>query len=185
MEKLKKRLKDPANLFVLNIFIVYAGWKAFSYYIKNSSGWAHSSWLKLIIVLGKAYAAATCVVLNTFGEFTVRDGISVFYPVLNRKIRVEDHCLAIPATVIFIGTILLFKGSWKNKLWFIPVGILCISAINLLRLVFVCYTFAHFSEAFFDINHSVIYVVITYSLIFLLIAWWMRNFTYSKNDIAS
>ena len=183
MDKLRSHLKDPANLFVLNMFIVYAAWKAFAYYINKSTGTLHVAWLKLIIVLGKAYAAATCVVLNGFGENTVRDGISVFYTVLNRKIRVEGHCLAIPATIIFIGTILLFKGSWKDKLWFIPMGILCIAIINLLRLVFVCYTFAHFSKKFFDINHSLIYVAITYALIFLLIVWWIRNFTHSPKDI--
>ena len=181
-DKLNSWRKDRANLFVLNIFVVYALWKAFAYYVKNSTGQVHTAWLNFIIYLGSAYAAATSFVLNVFGENTVHNGIAVFYPVLYRRITVEDHCLAIPATVIFTGTILLFRGSWKNKLWFVPMGILFIAIINMLRLVSLCYIFAHYSQKFFDINHSLIYVVLTYSLIFLLIVWWMKKFAEPGNN---
>jgi exosortase/archaeosortase family protein len=182
IEKLNRWRKDSANLFVINILIVYAAWKALSYYLKNSNGSMHKAWLNLVVFLGGVYASATSFVLNIFGEDTVHDGISVFYPVLYRKINVEDHCLAIPAMVIFTGTILFFTGNWKNKFWFIPLGLLMIAVINVARLVLLCYTFAHFSERFFDINHSLIYVVMTYALIFLLIVWWIRKFSVSPKQ---
>jgi exosortase/archaeosortase family protein len=180
-DKLNNWRKDNANLFVINILLVYALWKAFAYYVKNSTGAIHVAWIKFIVFLGSVYAWATSLVLNAFGEDTVHNGIAIFYPVLYRKITVEDHCLAIPATVIFTGTILLFTGSRKNKLWFIPMGILLIAMINVIRLVFLSYIFAHFSKEFFDINHSLIYVVLTYSLIFLMIVWWMRKFAAPGN----
>jgi len=176
-ENLKKWSNDRATLFVLNMFVVYALWKLFAYYVKHSSGFIHESWGKIIISLGSIYATVTSFILNLFGERTVQTGISVFYPTENKIIRVEDHCLAIPATIIFVGTIVLFKGDWRTKLWFIPFGILLIIIINLTRLAFLCYTFAHFSRHFFDINHSVIYVIITYALVFMMIVWWMRKFS--------
>lgn len=176
----KNWIKDPANLFVINMLMVYLVWKAFAYYQIHSNGFVHAGWQRLIIFLGSAYAAITSFILNLMGEVTVPRGIAVFYPVQYKLMRIEDHCLAIPATVIFVGTILLFSGSWKNKLWFIPMGIFFIVVINLIRLVFVCETFVYFTKEFFEINHSVIYVVITYALIFGLIVWWMKKFSGQK-----
>jgi len=169
--------KRSANLFVLNMIIIYLLWKAFAYFVKHNTGAAHETWNKIIQFLGVIYATVTSAVLNAFGETTVQTGIGVLFPVENKIVYVEDHCLAIPATVIFIGSILSFTGQWQNKLWFIPMGIVLIILINLTRLVLLCYTFAHFPKPFYDINHSLVYVIITYSLIFLLIVWWMKRFS--------
>jgi len=168
--------KQRANMFVLNMIIVYALWKVFAYYVSNSSGWAHDTWNNMIYSLGVAYSVLTSWILNVFGENTVPTGNAVLFPGFNKIIYVESHCLAIPATIIFIVSIISFKGDWFNKLWFIPMGVVLIILINLLRLIFLCYTFAHFSRPVFDINHSLVYVVVTYTLIFLMIAWWMRRF---------
>lgn len=178
---------NRANLFVLNMVIVYAVWKAFWYYTRHSTGFVHIIWDKIIFFLGAAYASVTSMLLNTLGEQTLHNGIDVLYPQLNKTITVADHCLAIPATVIFTGTIVLFKGNWRYKLWFIPMGILFIILINLARLVMLCYLFAHYTRPFYDINHSMVYVIITYALIFLLIVWWMRKFADRKwgNDMRS
>jgi exosortase/archaeosortase family protein len=175
-----KWIKDPANLFVLNMVVVYAAWKLFSFYVKCSDGYVHVAWIKFIIFLGTGYATVTSFILNILGERTMHSGIQILYPVQNRAIRVEDHCLAIPAMVIFVGTITLFRGNWKDKLWFIPMGIFFIAIINILRLIFVCETFVYFTRRFFEINHSVIYVVITYALIFILIIWWMKKFAIQR-----
>jgi exosortase/archaeosortase family protein len=175
--------KRKANLFVFNIVIIYALWKAFAYFVKSSSGTAHDAWLNIIRSLGVAYASVASFILNLFGENTVQTGISVFFPVYNKLMRIEDHCLAIPATVIFIGSILSFTGRWQNKLWFVSMGIVLIVLINLTRVVLVCYIFAHYTRSYYEINHSVVYVVITYTLIFLLIIWWMRSFSGFKKKL--
>jgi exosortase/archaeosortase family protein len=180
-----KKGKQSANLFVVNIVVIYLLWKAFAYMVKHTNGWIHEIWLGIVCYLGEAYAAVTSFILNMFWENTVRLGISVFFPLFNKLIRVEDHCLAIPATVIFVGSILSFTGSWRNKIWFVPMGVLMIVIINIIRLVLLCYIFAHFSKSFYEINHSLVYVVITYTLIFLLIVWWMKKFAVENknNDI--
>ena len=169
--------KRSANLFVMNMVVNYLLWKLFAYFVKHNTGAAHEAWIKVIYFLGTVYASVTSAILNAFGENTVQIGIRVFFPDYNKEIRVEEHCLAIPATVIFVGSILTFTGRWQNKLWFIPMGIALIILINLTRLVALCYTFVHFERPFYEVNHSFIYVVITYCLIFLLIVWWMRRFS--------
>ena len=174
--------KRSAGLYVFNMFIIYALWKMFAYYVKHSNGFVQQAWGRIIYRLGTVYASVTSLILNLFGEKTTHDGIGVLFLLLNKKINIQDHCLAIPATIIFIGTILLFTGSWKSKLWFIPIGIFLIVLINITRLVFLCYTFAHFPRPYFDINHSLVYVVITYTLVFLMIVFWMRKFAYPNNE---
>ena len=174
IEKFKSRRE---YVFLLVIFGTYTVWKFFSFYVKNTSGLAHECWIRFIIALGSAYAFVTSNILNFFGEKTISKGITVFYPLPNKSILVEDHCLAIPVTIIFVGSIMGFSGPWKHKIWFIFMGVSLIILINIIRLVLLCYTFVHCSAYFFNINHSIVYVVVTYSLVFLLILWWVKQFS--------
>jgi len=174
--------KDRGIIFVLSIFFIYAVWKAFFYCVHHGDSRAVEYWGRFINFLGAEYAVASSLILNVFGECTTYKGISVIYHNPARIIRVEEHCLAIPATVIFVGTIALFRGDWKNKLWFIPFGVLLIIAINLIRLVFLCYIFAHYTRNFFDINHSMVFVIITYSLVFSLFMLWITKFSQIKRS---
>lgn len=174
--KLKIFLTDKANLFVIKVVGVYAVWKLFHYYITHNNGAPKQIWLSVIEKMGGFYAAITSYILNIFGEQTIRQGIKIVYIHSQNNIRVEDHCLAIPAMVIFTFSIALFNGTWKNKLWFIPLGLFGIFIINVIRLVSLSYIFEHFTRKFYDINHSLIYVIITYALVFLMIMWWMKKY---------
>src|ERR1019366_5305327 len=106
-KKLRSFFTDRANLFVINIFLVYSAWKVFIYYVKHSSGSLHFGWIKLTYLMGAAYAAAVSLLLNLFGEHTFRQGVVVVFAKDLANIHVDEHCLAIPAIVVFIGTIAL------------------------------------------------------------------------------
>lgn len=178
-------LRDEATVFVLKIVGVFGGWKLFHYLVHDSAGEAVPWWAMFVHRLGVFYASVTSPILNIFGEETRHWDFYIIYVQSGRNIRVEEHCLAIPAMVIFTGSILLFRGDWKHKLWFIPLGLGGIFIINLLRLIFLSVTFEHFSSDFFEINHTVIYVIITYSLIMFMIAWWMKKFSHYKGSETS
>ena len=170
---------NTAKLFVIKIISVYVLWKVVHYILLVPNTIFNQTWFRCVGSLGDFYAHITSDVLNAFGEQTFHQGIRVIYLQSRNNIRVEEHCLAIPAIVVFAGSILFFTGSWKNKLWFIPLGIFAVFVINTIRLILLSYTFEHFSSTFFDINHSFVYVIITYSLIMLLIVWWMKKFSIS------
>ena len=175
--KLRSFLTDPASLFVVEIFMIYGIWKL-SHHFLLQTDW----WKKLVFYIGGFYADITNSILHVFGEHTYYHGISItFLDGLQRTLRVEEHCLAIPATIIFVSSIALFGGSVKNKMWFIPLGIFCIFLINTIRLVLLSYIFENFPETFFRVNHSFVYVVLTYSFIFLMIAWWMNSYNKPRN----
>jgi exosortase/archaeosortase family protein len=167
---------DEANLFVIKIILIYAGWKAAFAFVLHGNTPLAAPWERFVNFLGYEYAGVTSAILNVFGEHSVHWNTAIYFPSTNKAVYVVEHCLAIPATLIFVSAILMYRGSWKNKLWFIPMGILAICVINLIRLVLLSITFQHFTYRFYQINHSIVYVVITYALIMGLIIWWMRKF---------
>lgn len=183
--KIKALLSDRANLFVVRIFLIYAIWKVIHHLVLTNGGPLAAQWKVPMYYMGNAYAIATSWFLNLFNENTSVEGISIVYNATIRKVRVEEHCLAIPAMIIFTFTIAFFSGRWQNKLWFIPLGLAAIVLINEIRLIFVCVAFEHFSTTLFKLNHSLIYVVITYSFIFMMIAWWMNSFNKDENNVAA
>lgn len=73
--------RRSANLFVVNIVVIYALWKGFAYLVKHTNGKLHDTWMSVICYLGEAYASAASLILNLFGEKTMRYGISVFFPI--------------------------------------------------------------------------------------------------------
>ncbi len=169
--------KDKGNRFLLQMAAVYLSWKCIYYLIENDKRQLHTWWTQLIQKLGAAYAEVTLVILKFMGESAIRVGSEIQYPAMQRVIQVEEHCLAIPAMYIYTMCILVFRGQWKNKLWFIPLGLLGIACINIGRLVVLSFVFAHLPEEYFIFHHSFLFIVFTYSLVLLLIRIWMKYFS--------
>lgn len=163
-------------LIPLKIVLVYVAWKVFHHFTTIEGTALYYEWQKLSVFMGTAYAKVTAALLSA-GMRTGAEGININLLDYNKQIWVQEHCLAIPAMVVFAGTVLLFKGSWKDKLWFLPLGIAGIVCINIARLMFVSLAFVHLSAYFFNLHHSFIYAAITYGFIFLMLMWWMRHNT--------
>lgn len=96
-------------------------------------------------------------------------------------IFLADHCIGIPAYVVFSLFIAIYSGRWINKLWFIPLGICGIFLINSSRIAALAYLQKNYSEGFFQFNHSYTYVLTTYGLIFLFIIWWVEVFAIDRS----
>jgi exosortase/archaeosortase family protein len=172
--KISALLNSPTG-FIIKIFTVYATWKAFHYLTRIPETPLFHFWDNVTFTLGSIYASISAKIIPLIFDLTARsEGITIH---LNeqKRIMVEDHCLAIPAMIVFTGSILLFPGPPSRKLWFVPLGILGIALINIVRILFTSYIFYFKSRAFFDFNHTYIYVILTYTLVFLLIMWWMNK----------
>lgn len=177
--QLTKRLSlpsDRAGAFVYQMAGVYLAWKVLHYLLHHTTGVLHDYWQQFVLWMAILLAKCSTAVLLVFKQDVFQQGAVVIYRHSLKNITAAEHCLAIPAMVIFSGSILLFDGAAKNKAWFIPLGVLLIFVINVIRFSILCYTFENASPLFYNINHSFIYVVATYSLIMLLIVWWMRRF---------
>ena len=159
----------------VKIILVYVGWKVLHYFLSLPGSALYTGWQSLTATAGHWYAQAASVVLSAGGLQSVAEGININLLASNRQIYVQEHCLAIPAMVIFTGVVLSFAGKAGAKARFIALGLLGIVLINILRLVFVSITWVYCSERFFEINHSYIYVFVTYSFIFAMLARYIKG----------
>jgi len=87
-----------------------------------------------------------------------------------------DHpCNGLEMYVLFAGFILAFPGPWKNKILFIPFGILTIYLLNIIRIALLAINH-HVSRNTFDFNHKYLFTYIVYILIFGLWVLWVNKF---------
>lgn len=177
MNKFSKLWQEDRFSIPAKIILSYALWKVFHHYAKATGTPLAAWWEDVVFRLGTIYAAITVPLVRPFMDAVYSSGIDIHMTAgqVVRIVMVQDHCLAIPAMVIFTATVIFFRGRWQDKLWFIPLGLLGVAVINLSRLVFVCLTFLYASDVFFKINHSVVYVLLCYTFIFAMLAWWIRR----------
>jgi exosortase/archaeosortase family protein len=187
MDKLRSFLKSPANRFVINILLAYGSWKLLYYFLTHGPFVVTNEWANFTFSFGVFCTNITSPILRLIGEPNFTSGVHLLFdrPGGRWNMAVTEHCLAIPAMVIFSAIILAFPGQPKNKLWFIPMGLFLIFVINIMRLVFLCLIFVHYSFATYNFFHKYVYVFITYGLIFLLIMFWIKKYSFQKPQVNS
>ena len=174
---INKRLIRPVE-FVLKMALVYTVWRTFKYFGEQNENFLWGGWTVFKDMLGNSTTATAAILLGKLGYqltyysrmITVDDSAGIFF---------GDLCLGIAPIVIFSGFILSFGNNWKNKLWFIPLGVFFIYFINVFRLMALVLIQVHHQE-YFDMAHDYLYVIITYGFIFLMVMWWMDKLADKK-----
>lgn len=167
-----KKLVRPVE-FLLKMAIVYACWRTFKYFGEKDDNFLWGGWFWLKNFLGDSVTASAAFLLRSAGYeltyykrlITVDGSIGIYF---------ADLCLGIAPMVIFSGFILSYGNNWKNKLWFIPLGVFLIHCINIFRMIALILVQVHYPE-YFRVAHEYVYVVVTYGMIFLLVMWWMNS----------
>lgn len=178
------KINQEHFLIPIKIVSMYVLWKVFHHFVSQPQNLFHLLWENFCVQIGSWYATATGFLLSLFGMFATADGINVNLLASHKQIWVQEHCLAIPAMVVFTGSVLSFKGTLKSKIPFIALGLMGIIFINLLRLTFVSVAWVYLSDYFFNLHHTFIYAAATYGFIFLMIVWWVkRGERYSKSNL--
>jgi exosortase family protein XrtF len=97
------------------------------------------------------------------------------------SVIVGSGCNALELFALFTGFILIFEGSWKNKLWFIPTGIIIIHLFNVLRVVALTLNGISSIETL-RFNHKYTFTIIMYCFTFLGWMIWVKFFAKKSND---
>ena len=63
-------------------------------------------------------------------------------------VRIVWGCNGIKQSFIFAMIMLFARGPMKHKLWFIPLGLVCVYLINVSRLLFLTYIVRDYPESF-------------------------------------
>ncbi len=88
-----------------------------------------------------------------------------------RAVQVVWSCSGVKQMFIFLVIMLFASGSWKNKLWFVPMGLIACYFINIFRTTALT-LMINYNYELFQLMHHYILKYLYYALIFLIwVAW--------------
>ena len=90
-------------------------------------------------------------------------------------VTIGSGCDGLVIMALFVIFITLFKGPLYHKLWYLPMGVLLIHALNVLRVAILSIIVLYHPE-WLDFNHDYTFVLITYGFVFLLWVVWVNKF---------
>lgn len=129
--------------------------------------------------LNKIVGTQSSVMLRLFGyESDTIPGINQTVVRINKTamVGVGNPCNGLELFVLFAGFIICFSGKWKNKLWFIPAGILVIHIANVTRS-FALALNQHIDPQSLEFNHHYTFLIIVYAIIFGLWMIWVNRYS--------
>lgn len=175
--KFHDQRKAESVYFVLSVIGSYLIWKLCSYLLEQfEPHW----WIVFQdSVAGLLIGVAVFISDFFFSISSQFFGRNIFIP-NTPGIYVANHCLGIPAMVVFSLIILSFGGALKHKLWYIPVGVFGILFINCIRIVGLVVLMKRSSPFFWELNHKYALLILTYGFIFWMVKVWMDKF--AKQD---
>ena len=169
----KKKSDYEEIYFFVKIILVYISWKLIHAYLCRSNE-SMNAWQLALVGYEHVYASISCFLLRILGYPAYSTGMYIFIDQTHMTF-VAEHCLAIPAMFVFTFSILLFPGKWKDKAWFIPLGLLFIFCLNLFRIFSLCAIMVHVDEITFQVYHRFVFLGITYASILAMLFWWMNK----------
>lgn len=94
---------------------------------------------------------------------------------------VGSNCNAISLFILFSIFIIAYPGNQKNKLWYIPVGLIAIHILNILRVIALA-LIANYYPQYLNFNHTYTFTFLVYLFIFWLWLIWVNKFANTKNN---
>lgn len=94
---------------------------------------------------------------------------------------VGSNCNAIPLFSLFSVFIFAYPGHQKNKLWYIPLGIILIHLLNIIRVVALAFI-ANYAPNYLDFNHTYTFTFLVYAFIFGTWVFWINKFSALNNE---
>ena len=131
------------------------------------------------VVMSEHIAKVVYIIIRFFGnEISLTEKVFLNFP-SGYGVKIIWGCTGIKQTFIFLIIMLLARGNWKHKLWFVPVGIFCCYIINILRIAAITLIVKNHQE-FFEFYHGFVFKYLYYGLIFLMWLLWEEKI-YRKN----
>jgi len=98
------------------------------------------------------------------------------------NIHIRNWCLGVDMMFSFTALIIAFPGSWKDRFWFIPLGLIGIQLINVARIVGLCLSMILVKNADFVDHHDAFNILAVLFIFLMFTRWVRRNFKYRKSS---
>lgn len=158
-------LKRPIILFMVRAIGIFIAW-FIVYDLWLLPDGRLDEWVSVHIVNINA------AVLSAFGYEVLSAGRIIALPGGN-GIELVDGCNGLEVIGLFLGFVVAYPGTWKNRAWFIPAGILLIYLVNIIRIAVLVLTQVSW-PGFFDIMHDYLTTSVFYLVVFVLWVIWAQ-----------
>ncbi|MGB0882630.1 MAG: hypothetical protein ACPGSO_06720 [Vicingaceae bacterium] len=95
---------------------------------------------------------------------------------------VGKGCNALELFALFSGFILIFEGNWRNKLWYIPLGVTVIHLLNVGRILALIFL-GTISKSLLEFNHKYTFTIIMYIVTFIGWMIWVKYFANKSKQV--
>lgn len=169
---IKEFKQNPYFRFTFYSILLYVVW-----YIVYEA-WLHPSgiWDKLII---SNLVVLTNSTLHFLGYTTITDSGDPSMRIVGidgtNGVWIGDPCNGFSLFALFLVFMLTYPGPWKQKLWYIPMGLIIIHFVNVLRIVALT-IILNINSDWLDFNHNYTFNIVVYSTVFLLWFIWAKKF---------
>ena len=166
--------RNPFFRFLFLAVLLYASWYAvYEFWLKPNS--TLDEWVIAALVEHARFV---------FGVFGVQLQAVPADANLDNWIALQESvgvivgapCDGMALFALFSIFILAFPGPWKQKLWFIPAGILLVHFVNVLRVIALV-VIVDANPAWLSFNHDYTFTILVYSFIFGLWYIWVSKFS--------
>ncbi|MEN8122364.1 MAG: hypothetical protein ABFS35_18610 [Bacteroidota bacterium] len=168
----KYRNIHPLIKFFINGTLLFGLWWVFYTFLRDTA-FIHDIYEDVTAVLTNNLLVASKYFLSILGFETEVFGKTIRIAGTG-GVYLDRGCLARNLMGLFVGFIIAYPGTIKKKLWFIPLGLVFITIINIVRISALAYIMVCCPEHV-DINHHVIFKYTVYILIFLMWYIWIKK----------
>lgn len=116
-------------------------------------------------------AETTHRVLTYFGMPTYLVGTTVRHLSNDFGCHIVWACTGIKQAFVFTMILLLSRGRWIHKIWYIALGLILVYIVNLLRIIIIVAFMRDYPE-WFHFLHEYLFKYLFYGIIFLIWVFW-------------
>lgn len=174
MPKRKSDIHLPSQtidvaIFVATLLIANCLWK---FTITGDEADTAVVWLGIDITapfdfLARHITSEVYWLISLFRDTCVLDSPTSYHFVSGVGTRIVWSCTPLKQSFIWLCLLLTTRGGWKNKLWFIPLGLVCVYLFNLIRIVSIS-LLTEFHPEWFNLLHTYVFKYLFYGMMFLL-----------------
>jgi len=180
LKKFKLESFKDISYFVLIILVMHVLWRVwkhqFDFHIFGYDVLSPThEWLTHHVRIQSAWFLNNILKINT----EIDGQLFIFSPY--SRMGVTPGCSGLKQFYQYFGIIALFYGTWKKKLWFIPLGLITIHLINLFRIIFLAVIVIYKLE-WFNVMHDWVVRPLFYIAMFLFWVWWVEKIAKRPND---
>ena len=163
-------------LFVMALLVANFFWK---FTVMGDEGGEQVTWFGMNItrpfdILAAHIANAVYWLVHLTRDTIYQFPDNILWFTSGSSVKIVWSCTALKQSFIWLIIMLVARGKWLRKLWFIPLGFVAIYLFNILRIALIAMIIEHHPELF-ELMHSYIFKYLFYLMLFCMWVWWTNS----------